>query len=82
MRIRTKKIIRGSYLSMAFVFLLLIGVESKVEEQEALIAYLIDSGDINHEMVQSSYSLISISSCYVCVGKNIHCKLCEKERHC
>lgn len=56
MRIRAKKIVRGSYLSMAFVFLLLIGVESKLEEQEAVIAYLIDSGEINHEMVHSSYS--------------------------
>ncbi|KAK4387002.1 Formin-like protein 5 [Sesamum angolense] len=54
MMIQEKKIIKGSCHFVAFVGLLLvtvvIGVESEWEEREPLLAYLIDSGEINQEM--------------------------------
>ncbi|KAK6154390.1 hypothetical protein DH2020_008638 [Rehmannia glutinosa] len=47
---------RGSYHFTTFLLLLLvmvlIGVDSKLEQQEPLLAYLIDSGDINEEMAE------------------------------
>ncbi|KAL0406885.1 UNVERIFIED_CONTAM: Formin-like protein 5 [Sesamum latifolium] len=54
MMIQEKKIIKGSCHFVAFVGLLLVtvvvGVESEGEEREPLLAYLIDSGEINQEM--------------------------------
>ncbi|KAL2247581.1 UNVERIFIED_CONTAM: Formin-like protein 5 [Sesamum indicum] len=54
MMIQEKKIIKGSCRFVAFVGLLLVtvvvGVESEWEEREPLLAYLIDSGEINQEM--------------------------------
>lgn len=51
---RVQKII---IIYMAFVFMLsitgVIGVESKREEQETLLAYLVDTGEINQEMAES-----------------------------
>lgn len=53
---------------MAFVFMLSIaavtGVESKGEEQETLLAYLIDSGEITQEMVHTS------NSCSISLSQN------------
>ncbi|KAK6132964.1 hypothetical protein DH2020_033255 [Rehmannia glutinosa] len=47
---------RGSYhfttFLLLFLVMVLIGVDSKLEQQEPLLAYLIDSGDINEEMAE------------------------------
>lgn len=51
---------------MAFVFMLsitaVIGAESEWEERETLLAFLIEAGEINHEMVQyRPPTLVSLS---------------------
>lgn len=70
MRIRGKKIISGSYRLVALVLvvwvMVVIGLWSKWKGQEPLLAYLVDSGEINQEMVQSS-SYSSFRDCFTCI---------------
>lgn len=64
---------------MAFVFMLSIaavtGVESKGEEQETLLAYLIDSGEITQEMVHT-WPLTLAPFLYHSIQTLLHCDLC------
>lgn len=56
-----KIIIREGFIYMAFVFMLsitaVIGAESEWDEREKLLAFLIEAGEINQEMVHALVSL-------------------------